>query len=295
MDAVSQPVPVERDELTLAELLDALWRKKWLILCFAVLCAAGGAVVGWLMPKRYQATIVVSPMTDSSQNAQLAGLSSLLSQFGGSLASLAGMGTGDTKRAESITVLQSELLTERYIEQNNLLPVLYEHQWDARKQAWNETDPTQVPTLWKANEYFKKKIRDVTMDTKSGIVSLSITWKDPQVAARWANDLVKITNDYLRKKAIDESQRNIAYLNEQAAKTDVVQAKQAIYAILQTEINKEMLARGSEEYAFKILDPAKAPEKPSSPQWWLLALAGVAASLGISVLIAFVRVAWARN
>jgi hypothetical protein len=40
----------------------------------------------------------------------------------------------------------------------------------------------------------------------------------------------------------------------------------------QNEINKVMLARGSREYALKVVDPAFTPELPSSPKLslWLL-------------------------
>jgi uncharacterized protein involved in exopolysaccharide biosynthesis len=148
--------------------------------------------------------------------------------------------------------------------------------------------------LWKGNEYFKKKVRSIVTDSKTGLVTLTIAWKDPRIAANWANGLVALTNDYLRKKAIEESERNIAYLNAQANKTDVVAVKQAIYTILQTEINKEMLARGSDEYAFKILDPAVAPEKPSTPTLAFMVVLAVFGSLALSVLIAFIRVAWLK-
>jgi len=294
MDAVNH-TPVHEDEVSLAELLDVLRRYRWRIFWFALVCTVGGGIAAWVAPKTYKAVIVVSPVADGANGGQLGGLSSLISQFGGGLASLAGLATaGDTKRAESLTVLQSEALTERYIEQNNLLPVLYESKWDAQKEAWNVSDPRKVPTLWTANEYFKKTVRAVTTDNKTGIVTLSITWKDPKIAAKWANDLVAMTNDYLRRKAIDESQRNIAYLNEQATRTDLVVAKQAIYTILQTEINKEMLARGSEEYAFKILDPARPPERPSSPKPVLWIAIGLFGSLLLSLLVAIARVVWAR-
>lgn len=294
MDAVNH-TPTHEDEVSLSELLDVLRRYRWRIFWFVLVCTLGGGVAAWVVPKTYKATIVVSPVADGANGGQLGGLSSLISQFGGGLASLAGLTTaGDTKRAESLTVLQSEALTERYIEQNGLLPVLYESKWDAQKKAWNVRDPRKTPTLWTANEYFKKKVRAVTMDNKTGIVTLSIAWKDPKIAAKWANDLVALTNDYLRRKAIDESQRNIAYLNAQATRTDLVVAKQAIYTILQTEINKEMLARGSEEYAFKILDPARPPERPSSPKPVLWIAIGFFGGLLLSLLVAVARVVWAR-
>jgi uncharacterized protein involved in exopolysaccharide biosynthesis len=287
--------PVQHDELSLAELVEVLRRTKWRIFWFVLICTVGGTAAAFLIPKSYTAIIVISPVSNQESNGQLGALGSIVSQFGGGLASLAGLSAlGDTKKAESVTVLQSEALTEKYIQQNNLLPILYKEKWDAQKKAWKETDPKKVPTLWKANEFFKKTIRKVSSDNKTGIVSLAITWKDPELAAKWANDLVSITNNYLRKKAIDESQRNIAYLNEQALRTDVVPAKQAIYVILQNEINKEMLARGSEEYAFRILDPARAPEKASSPQKILWLMGSFFGSLMLCLLAAFARVVWNR-
>src|ERR1700744_3874228 len=154
-------------------------------------------------------------------------------------------------------------LTERYIEKNGLLQIIYRKDWDDAKQAW--IDPNKHPTLWKANQYFKKSLRTVSTDLKTGIITLTIKWKDAALAADWANGLVNMTNEYMRNKAIEESERNIAYLTAEASKTNIVEARQAIYTILQGEINKSMLARGSSEYAFKIIDPARMAEKQSSP------------------------------
>jgi uncharacterized protein involved in exopolysaccharide biosynthesis len=214
-----------------------------------------------LRSKQYEAITVLSPALDEAASSRMGGLGALASQYGG-LASLAGLSVGSGgKREESIATLQSELLTERYIEENDLLPVLYASQWDSHSKKWKST---KVPTVWKANRDFKRRIRDVTDEKKTGLVYLTIKWNDPDLAAQWANDLVKLTNSYLRSKAIQEAERNIAYLNEQAAKTDIVEARRAIYSLLQDEINKQMVARGREEYALKVLDPAVSPEKPTS-------------------------------
>jgi uncharacterized protein involved in exopolysaccharide biosynthesis len=288
--------PTEQPELRLSELSAVLWRRRWLITWFTLVTTAVAGIGGALLPKTYKAVIVISPVTQTTGvGGQLSGVSSLLSSFGGGLASLAGLASGsDTKRAESLAVLQSEALTEKYIQQNDLLPILFHKDWDAQNHRWRETDPLEIPTLWKGNEYFKKKVRTVITDSKTGLVTMTIAWRDAHIAAKWANDLVAISNDYLRKKAIDESERNIGYLNEQAAKTDIVAIKQAIYTILQTEINKQMLARGNDEYAFKILDPAVSPERPSTPPPLLLAVGALLGSLGLSVVIAFIYVCWIR-
>jgi uncharacterized protein involved in exopolysaccharide biosynthesis len=283
----------ESDEITLRDLLALLMRRRVAVACFTVICMLATAGLAWVLPYTYVAVTVVSPVASTGGTSQAGGLSSMLSQFGG-LASLAGLGSGDTHKAESLAVLKSELLTEKYIRDNDLLPFIYAKRWDAQRKRWKDTDPREIPTLWKANLYFTKNIRTVTTDPKTGLVTLTIAWSDPYLAAKWANGLVSITNDYLRAKAIAESERNIAYLNEQAGKTDVMTVKQAIYAILQNEINKEMLARGSDEYAFKILDPAAPPEVPASPRpklWTFLAFVG---GLVLSIFAAYVHLAWKR-
>jgi uncharacterized protein involved in exopolysaccharide biosynthesis len=279
---------LHEDEITLGVLLQVLWRGKWLIFFVTVLFALAAGVAIWLTPNSYKASVLLSPVSNSS-GGQLGGLGSVASQFGG-LASLAGISApGDSRKSESLAILQSEALTEKYIRENDLLPVLYERKWDAEQKRWKETDPKEIPTLWKANEYFKKEIRTVTTEAKTGLVTLTITWRDPQRAAKWANDLVALTNDYVRGKAIGESERNIAFLNDEAVKTTVVEAKQAIYKILENEINKVMLARGNSEYALKILDPAVPPEKASSPQKFIWILGGFFGGLFLGACAALLR------
>lgn len=278
------------DEITVKDLARVFWRAKYLVIgitaAFTILVAA----LSLVMPKKYEAATVVSPVADESTGSRL---SSLVSQVSG-LSSLAGMGlpsSTNTQKAEIIAVLQSNTLTESYIADNQLLPILYADKWDSVRQKW-KVEGDAVPTIWKANIFFRKKVRTVATDAKTGLVVMTITWRDPKIAARWANDLVKLTNDYLRKKAIDEAERNIAYLGEQAAKTDAVGVRQAIYEILQNEIQKAMLARGSNEFALKIIDPAVVPERPSSPEpilWTVMAFFG---GLFVSLFVVIMRLGW---
>jgi capsular polysaccharide biosynthesis protein len=285
-----------QDDINLKELSSVLWRGKWLMLGITVACGLAAGFAAFTVQKKYEAKIEISPLSDSPDGkAGGGGALDLASSFGG-LASLAGLSSpGNSRRAETLAVLKSEVLTEEYIKNNNLLPILYSSKWDAEHNTWRSMNPEAIPTLWKANRFFDQNIRVVTTDAKTGLVTMRITWKDPQQAAQWANDLVKLTNDYLRKKALEESERNIAYLNEQAAKTDIVGIKLAIYSLLQTEINKSMLARGSAEYALKVLDPAVAPELPTYPQKQLWILLGIFAGLSISAITVLVRGSAARS
>lgn len=281
------------DPVNLKQQLRSLWRDRRLIAAITLASTLATTVTSFLLPPEYKATIVLSPVLQRADSSSRVGaLGALASEMGG-LAALAGLGSpGEMAKNEAIEVLQSEALTEKYIADNNLLPILYKNKWDPRRHAWKVSDPKEVPTLWKANRYFDRSIRKITTSVKTGLVSMTITWTDPVMAAKWANDLVRLTNDYLRNKAIAETERNIAYLNAQAAKTTMLEARQAIFSVLRNEIDREMLARGSEEYAFKVLDPAATPELPSSPVKQLWVAAGLLGGLFLGLTFSFLRTAW---
>jgi uncharacterized protein involved in exopolysaccharide biosynthesis len=285
--------PAVRNELSARDLARILWRDRWLIVVVTAVFTGGATLASLLIPKTYKAATVLAAVSRTGAgDGAFGGLGALASQFGG-IAALAGISLdGDSKKAESLAVLQSEALTQKYIAESNLLPILYARLWDAEGRRWRVSDPQDVPSLWRASRYFKRKLSNISTDPKSGLITVEIAWRDPKLAAQWANDLVKLTNHYLRDKAIAESERNIAYLQEEALKTDIVGAREAIYAVLQNEINKAMLARGSEEYALKVLDPAVAPEKAASPQPLLWIPVGFFGGLLLSLFAVVFRAAW---
>lgn len=287
-------MPAETYGVRLRRFFAVLSAGRWWFIVLTLITTGIAVALVHVLPKKYEATVLFLPESSSGGGGGLGALSSVASELGG-LASLAGLALpSDSKKAESMAVLQSEALTESYIEKNNLLPILYAKQWDAVQQRWKVTDATKTPTVWKANRLFKGGVRNVSTDSKTGVATMTITWTDPVLAAKWANDLVRMTNDYLRDQAIQQSERNISYLEDQALKTDQVGVKQAIYTLLQSEINKVMLARGSNEYALRVLDPAVVPEQRSSPKLSVLGPIGFLSGIMLALAIVLTRDAWRR-
>ncbi len=280
--------PADSDEINVSDVVSLLKREKWLILALTCACALAAGLASLLVTRTYEATIAVSPVAEEIGGGRLGSLGSSLSQLSG-LASLAGLAGGDSRRAESLATLQSEMLARQFLQNNHLLPVLYAQQWDAGRGAWKPAAPKKLPTLWKGVQLLKKRIVKVTENTKTGIVTLTVSWTDPAVAAQWANELVQLANSYLRSKAIAESERNIDYLKEQVAKTTDVELQRTIYSLMESEIKKQMVARGSDEYALKVIDPATAPEIAASPQPLLYVLGGAFLGLVLSFLIMLFR------
>jgi len=275
----------QADEISLKDIADALLARRWLIVLMTIGFAIGGAAVAFLLPEKYEASIVLSPVDDSA-GGKLGGAGSLLSQFGG-LAALGGINVGGSgKKAEAIATLQSHGLTENFIRDNNLLPILYADQWDAERKAWKTQDPDKVPTVWKAEKKFAKKIRSIGEDKKTGLVTLTIEWTDAELAAQWAKDLVDRANRDLRAREIKQSQTNLAYLNDQLTKTSVVELQKAIYSLIEAEIKKVMIANGSDEFAFRVVDPPRIAEERSSPKRGLIVAVGLFLGFMLGVVLA---------
>jgi LPS O-antigen subunit length determinant protein (WzzB/FepE family) len=109
------------------------------------------------------------------------------------------------------------------------------------------------------------------------------------VAARWANGLVALANELIRTRAIDESTRNIAYLNRQLEQTNAIELRTALYDIVKNETKTLMLANGRTDYAFETVDPAVPPERKVGPHRAMMTLVGLAIGGVLGTIIAFIR------
>jgi uncharacterized protein involved in exopolysaccharide biosynthesis len=277
----------QSDEISIVEALRRL-RAGWKLIALSTILAGGIAVaVSFIMTPIYESEVLMS-VSSPDEESKGQGLSKLASQFGAGMDLLDFGGSSDQK-AEYIATLQSRVLTETYIREQNLLPILFASKWDAAKGEWKSKDPKKQPTIWDGNKLFEKKIREVMADKKSGLVTLSISWKNKEQAARWAADLVARANTYLREKALDTSSRHIDYLNEELKHTSELELQGAIFHLLEGEIKKTMMARGNVEYAFKTIDPAVVPQEAARPKRWLISIFGVLAGFFLGAMIALIR------
>jgi uncharacterized protein involved in exopolysaccharide biosynthesis len=89
----------------------------------------------------------------------------------------------------------------------------------------------------------------------------------------------------MRKRALADAEANVKYLRHEFESTSVVALQQAIGDLLESEMQKLMLARGNTEYAFRIIDRAEVPRSPSKPR--LVLIVAVATVFG-AMLAAFV-------
>ena len=280
------PPAVVEEGAGLLEIWRILVRFRVMILSVILVCTLASTLFALMMTPAYRAAIQVAPVSEKDSNNRFA---AQLGEFGG-LAALTGINMKQgSKKNESIATLRSRKFTEQFIKDEKLLPVLFHNQWDAENQRWDKTDPEDVPTLEDAWKLFNKKIRRISEDRKTGLVVLSIEWEDPREAARWANELVLRVNAMLREKAASESEKAIGYLREQLGKTSVVELREVVNRLIESEMKEIILANITEEYAFRVIDPAVVPEEPFRPVVPLMIVLGAILGTILGVILALAR------
>src|ERR1039457_1053340 len=272
-------------------LIDAwvvIWRDKWIVAA-AILIGVGISVIYILTAQEwYQAEVLLKPVDTRSNQG-------LSSELGGALASIVGIDVTASISAEPIAVLKSREFNGAFIADLNLLPILFARKWDASNKRWKSSDVADQPDVRDGINYFDKNVRKVQEDKKSALVPLTIEWKDAATAANWANVIVERVNDLMRNRALATAEYNVTYLKQELAASSVVTMQQSIGRVLESELQKLVIAKGNKEFAFRIIDHAQIPKYRVWPQRVLIVSGAFLVSLALSVFFLLSRSAIRRN
>jgi len=228
-------------------------RAVWIIVpVFAAVVL--GTVYYALSRPVYRATVKVIPV-DSDRLDSMA--NDVVGRLGGivELAGISSLGSSDS-RAIAVELLRSRSLASAYIAQQKLTGKVLDCGPEADDVSSSDSCHRATD---KALRLFDRRIRRVSEDRRSGIVSLEIDWFEPSEAAAWANGLVTLLNMQSRDRALADAQKNMSYLERQLADTSSLEIKSALYRLMESELKRAMLAEVREEFALKVVDPAVEP------------------------------------
>jgi len=272
-----------RRQLGLLEFLETLWRARWLTVAVMSVFIATAVTYVMMASELYRADVVLMPAVAKSTQ----GLSGQLAGLGG-LASLAGITIGGGGTVEPLAVLRSREFVRAFIEEENLMPTLFADKWDAAESRWkSKKNEKDLPDIRDAVDVFEREIRRVDEDKKTGLVTLSIEWKDAKVAADWANAMAERLNERMRQRALSDAEANVAYLRRESTGTQVVALQESLGRLLEGEMQKVMLARGNREFAFRIIDRAEISKRRSRPNRVRIVAVAIMTGSLLSVLGAF--------
>jgi uncharacterized protein involved in exopolysaccharide biosynthesis len=187
---------------------------------------------------------------------------------------------------EALAILRSRDFTRAFIEEQQLLPVLFAEKWDSQNQRWLDEDSEKWPDVGDGVRYFSGSLRKISEDRETRLVTVAVEWTDPELAALWTELLIQRLNDYMRLRTLDEAQANVEYLQAELAATSGVAMQQAVGRLLEREHQKLMLARGNKEFAFRVIDSPEVPDSPVRPNRRLMVI--VATIFGGMLAVFFV-------
>ena len=260
-----------------------MWRDKWLIVAVTGLSGLLAIAYALLATAWYRADVLLVP-------AQQDGMSGFGEQPGG-LRCTGRHGRGAFGR-EQVGVDRGAAVAgvcREFIEDNRLAPAFTSGSPIAAKPGAEPAD------MREAVRYFHENVLRVSEDRDTGHVALSVEWTDPALASSWANSLVARINERMRQRALKEAETNVEYLQAELETNKLAPIQQSIGRLLETELQKLMLARGREDYSFRIVDPATPPDRRARPKRTLIVLS--AAFLGgvLALLVVFARNAFSKR
>jgi uncharacterized protein involved in exopolysaccharide biosynthesis len=247
----------EQEDIDLRAVAAVLWaRRYWIVLC-VIAFSIPFVAAAFLITPVYRATTTVADARESSGGSN--SLNSALNQLGG-LAALARINVNSaTQVDEALAVMKSREFTERFIQEENVLPDLFPDLWDKQAQAWR-VPVEQRPTLAQGYAVFNAIRSTAFPNGRGGLITVSIEWTDRELAARWVNALVARLNSEMRERAIASTKSSQSFLEKELQSTATIETREAINRLMEAQINQRMLANVTQEYAFRTVDRALPPE-----------------------------------
>jgi uncharacterized protein involved in exopolysaccharide biosynthesis len=198
-----------QDDVHLLDLMIVLAKRRRFILLFTLGVAIVTAVTTFLLPSQYTAeTVVLPPGQNSSSGA------ALLGQLGsaGALASVAGAGLGIKNPGDMyVSLFRSRTVEDSVIQRFGLM---------ARYRNKRLSD---------TRKEFEKQ-STVVLGAKDGLIRISVTDRDPKLAAEMANGYVEQFRKASANLAISEASQRRAFFDQQLleAKGNLASAEEAL-------------------------------------------------------------------
>lgn len=277
------------NEIELRELLNVIWKGKFIVFTVIAIFALASAIFAVNKPNVYKSVALLAPAEQEGGGS----LSNLAGQFGG-LASLAGvnLGGGSSNKTQlAIQVMRSRQFTSAFIQKHGLLSdLMAAKSWSmqSNKLVYDEeifnvengewvrvvSAPFKAkPSMQEAYKVFSKLL-SVSRDEDTGIVTLSIEHVSPHIAQKWVSWLVEDINLTMKERDVVEATKSTIFLQKQLEQTEVADIREVLYRLIEEQTKTIMFAKVRDEYVFKTIDAPLVPEEKYEPKRALILVLG---------------------
>jgi len=241
-----------------------LWVNRRLVAGLGLLCYALSLVVILVTSPTYVATTTIFP---KDGKVAAGGQSFLLGAVG-----LGGLQNSMVSRIE--VLLNSEELAESSIVNDNLLPALFEDEWDSEKKVWVDGKP---PRLRVAGKLVSRMM--VLEPNTAGYIKVSVEAGSPALASRVLAAQLKALERRIRSDAELELRNNLEFLNLQLAENIDPLLRDKILGLKASYIESAVYSNAK---AFDVSETPRPPLKPERPRKGLLAILALIGSFFVS-------------
>ncbi|MBE3672548.1 hypothetical protein [Pseudoalteromonas distincta] len=261
-----------------------LLKYKWLIIIGTALSACLSVVIAVNQPNTYTSQVFMSPVSKSENG----GLSNLAGQFGG-LASMAGIslgGGGFLQNFISDRELMPDLIALESWDSEENKPVYNSNLYNSDEKTWTRQPPAGksiIPTAWEGYNKLLSQI-NIMFLKKKGLIELKVTTVSPELSVNIAKWLIEDLNQFWRAKDKKEAEEAIAYLKNQASKTNVSELRKVFYELIADQTRTKLLSSVGDYHLLKPLSPVVYPEEKSGPSRALICV-GITFFGGLLTLI----------
>jgi len=290
-------------DIDLLRISKVVWRRRGVSL--AVMGVFIGLAILWLhiAEKEYTSSMLIAPVTGSSQPSSSSGGLGALARLGG--VDLSNLSGNNGQYRLFISALRSRDAADVLAQDQQLMRGLFPAQWSQAQDRWSEPsgivrrivrrtaaflgipiEPWHPPSGAQVYDFLLDNL-EIDDDPKSPVITLRIKSATPEVVQELLVKLANAIDALLRKRALAYSTDYIKYLTLELDKVTVNDYRAALISHLFDQEQTRMMASANVSFAAQIFSGPSRSSKPTAPKSVMIliffavigALAGAAAAL----------------
>tara|TARA_B100000575_G_scaffold104151_1_gene83031 strand:+ start:936 stop:1829 length:894 start_codon:yes stop_codon:yes gene_type:complete len=267
----------EPSEINLRFIFNIVSKKAKRILIYSFFVFLITLLILQFIPDKYSSTATLSPNKEN-QSLDQSALQGL-----GAISSFVGFGQG-SENVSSFQIALEKIKSRDFIEnfinrEETKLKLLGGLKWNPLERKF-VYDPSiydvktkvwliEVPSDYKIFKEFKKNLR-ITKKGTSGLIEIKFTSTSPILSQKIIEQMITLINEVMSSEALNKAIINLDFLNREINNQQNIQTKNAIYRLMESQLQKKMLASNKFNYIFEVVNPPMVPEEKSSP--WRLGI-----------------------
>lgn len=256
-----------KDKTGLLEIIQILWKQRVLVIILTSIFAMSSVVFALILKDYYQSEslLVATKSPDAGGVSQFAGLASL--------AGIGVDGSGDPV-TEIIELIRSREFVKHLISFDGVLEgIMAAKKFDSKNKKllytdnFNQESNTWLlkPTYLQAHKKYRDKLLDISQSKRTGVVSIKIEHLSPIFAKELLQLIINEANSLTRKRDLESTNLALAFLKDELSKTALIEIRQSINTLIESQLERQMTARINEDYILIAIEPPFIPDRKSRP------------------------------